>query len=386
MKHEVFWKNPGYKPRPELKEDIECDYLIVGGGITGVSTAYFLSKLGAINIVLVEKGHIASGATGKAAGTLVLRGETDLQDLYKTHKHEEAKLYWEGIHVGLRGIKRVIEEENIDCDAEPQDTLYGGYKNKTHVDLRKEYKLEKSLEDTTQFFEGEELKKELNTDLFTHVMVSRLHGLSVNPLKLTQNLSLALEKYGVRVYENTAFLGAAQNVAKTPGGKIRYKKLIIAIDADDPNDEVLTQKTTIVITRPLTKDELVKTGLIRKKIVWDTKKNYNYFKVLKDNRMLFGYGIILVHKKYRKTDPHAPHLKSIQSFIKKLFPYLNLEIEYSWSGNFGVTKDYEPIFEFNGDTVEMSGAGSQVVCFMPAEHIAHKLLGKPSPAARYFGN
>jgi len=44
MKHEVFWKNPGYKVRPELKEDIECDYLIVGGGVTGVSLAYFLSK------------------------------------------------------------------------------------------------------------------------------------------------------------------------------------------------------------------------------------------------------------------------------------------------------------------------------------------------------
>ncbi len=83
MKHEVFWKNPDYIIRPELKEDINCDYLIVGGGITGVSMAYFLAKLGAKNIVLIEKKYIASGATGKAAGTLVLRGEMDLTYLNK---------------------------------------------------------------------------------------------------------------------------------------------------------------------------------------------------------------------------------------------------------------------------------------------------------------
>ncbi len=386
MKHEIFWKNPGYKARPELKKDIECDYLIVGGGVTGVSAAYFLAKLGAKNIVLVEKNQIGSGATGKAAGTLVLRGETDLQDLIATHSEEEAKLYWEGIHAALRGIKRVIQEENIECDAEPQDTFYGGYKNKTHVDLRKEYELEKSLENTTKFFEGDELKKELNTTLFTHGMVSSMHGLSVNPLKLTQNLSVALEKYGVKVYENTAFIGAGGNIAKTQHGDIKYKKLIIAIDADSPNDAVRTQKTTIAITRPLTKDELVKTGLANRKIVWDTKKNYYYFKVLKDCRMLFGYGIRIVHKKYRETEPHIPHLKNIESFIKKLFPYLNLELEYAWSGNFGVTKDYEPIIEFSGDTVEISGAGSQVVCFMAAQHVVYKILGKPSPAERYFNN
>jgi len=46
MKHEVFWKNPGYVVRSKLKENIKCDYLIVGGGITGVSTAYFLLKRG----------------------------------------------------------------------------------------------------------------------------------------------------------------------------------------------------------------------------------------------------------------------------------------------------------------------------------------------------
>ncbi|HTE49013.1 MAG TPA: FAD-binding oxidoreductase [Candidatus Paceibacterota bacterium] len=384
MKNEIFWKNQGYKIRSELRGNIECEYLIVGGGITGVSAAYFLAKSGSKNIVLVEKNYIGSGATGKAAGTLVLRGEADLGDLYKNHGPKKARLYWQGLHEALKKIKKVILEEKIDCDAEPQDTLYCGSIRKTHVDLRHEYTLEKRLEKKTKFLKGDQFKKELNTNLFTHGMLSSLHGLSVNPLKLVQNLSVKLEKYGVKIYEQTALLQTSQNIAKMEHGTVRYKKLISAVDLDNPIFRVRNQKTTIAITRPLTESELVQTGLKKKKIVYDSKKNYNYFKVLKDNRMLFGYGIILVHKKERRTDLHIPHLRRIESFIKKLFPYLNLETEYAWTGNFGVTRSYEPLIELENDAVKISGVGSQVVCFMAAEHVVNKLLGKKSKMDEYL--
>ncbi len=85
MKKEIFWKNPGYNPRPSLNKEIKCDYLIVGGGVTGISSAYFLKQLGAKNIVLIEKDIIGSGATGKSAGMLSTRGELDLDHLEKIY-------------------------------------------------------------------------------------------------------------------------------------------------------------------------------------------------------------------------------------------------------------------------------------------------------------
>ncbi|MBX4198729.1 FAD-binding oxidoreductase [Candidatus Parcubacteria bacterium] len=385
MKHEVFWQNPGYEPRPKLVNDIECDYLIVGGGVAGVSTAYFLAKLGAKNIVLIEKGQIASGATGKAAGSLVVRGESDLVDHINIHGRETAERYWNRIQETLKEMFATIKDEEIDCDAEPQDTLYCGFEHKSDIDLTREYEEEKKIDSRAKFLEREELKKELNTDLYTHGILSVGHGLSVNPLKFTQNLSRALDKYGVTIYEDTSYLGSEGNVAKTPSGNIKYKKLVLAIDADHPALEVTTVNSTIVITRPLTEDELTKTGLIVKKIVWDSQKDYHYFKLTKDNRLLFGFGGMFVDKNHRDTIPHLPHLEEIKDFSKKLFPYLdNLDPEYAWAGNFGMTNDYEPHFKFDGDTIEMAGAGTQVVCFMAAEHIAHILLNKSSPMDGYF--
>ena len=83
MRYKVFWKNPCYVPRHELRKNITGDYLIVDGGISSVSLAYFLANLGAKNIVLIEKNTIASGAIGNAAGSLVASGEIDLNDLVR---------------------------------------------------------------------------------------------------------------------------------------------------------------------------------------------------------------------------------------------------------------------------------------------------------------
>ncbi|MBX4197965.1 FAD-binding oxidoreductase [Candidatus Parcubacteria bacterium] len=389
MKHEIFWQNPGYVIRPELKEDIECDYLIVGGGITGVSAAHFLTKFGAQNVVLVEKQYIGSGATGKAAGTLVTRGERDLTDMIKEYGLEKTHLLWNKTHEALRALRQIIATEAIDCDAESQDTLICGFPGKNYNNLYEEYEAEKRIESTTRILEGDELKKEINSPLFNHGVLSAQHGLCVDPLRFVQGFSGVVEKNGVRIYENTAVVQAINGIARTNHGTIKYKKIIWAIDVDYPSDDIRNLRTTIIVTRPLTSEEVMKIGFAeRKKVVWDSRKNENYFKLTKDNRILLGFGGIVVHKKHRKTDPHFPHLKQLQGFIKRIFPYLDLEIEYTWSGHFGVNKHWSqgPFIKVSENEATISGAGSQVVCFMAGEHIAHKLLGKPSPSELYFGN
>lgn len=385
MKHEVFWKNPGYRARPELKKDITCEYLIIGGGVTGISTAYFLAKGGAKNIVLVEKKEIASGATGKAAGTLVLRGESDLVQIIDAHGKKYGEMYWKETHESMAALKKLIRDENIDCDDEPQDTLYCDSNKATIEYLNEEYEAEHAIEPGTRLLSGNELKRHINTPFFSHGILSKNHGLSVNPLKFTQNFSKVVEKMGVDIYENTTVLDRANGIARTSHGSITYKYCVLAIDANHPSERVQNLKSTIAITQPLTPDQLNLTKLDTKKIVFDAQRHYYYCKVTKDSRMLFGFGGIAVDKKYQKTTPHVPHINKIESFMKKLFPYLDLHIEYAWSGTFGAMKNFKPpLIEFKNDTAVIAGAATQVVCFMAAKHIAHKLLGKPSSLDAFF--
>jgi len=379
MKYEVFWRNPGYKPRPELKKNIECDYLIVGGGIAGVSTAYFLSKFSNKNIVLIEKHTIGNGATGKASGMLSTRGELDLSNIMEKYGEKNMTKIWKEIHQGLRVIREIIEKERINCDVDYLDALYAGYKNKNYNDVRREFEIESSMEKNTKFLEKESLIKELNSNLFDHGILSINHGISVNPLKFVQNFSKVLDKKGVKIYENTNFIKLSKNnIAETHHGNIKFKNIIFAVDADYQFKHVGHMKTTISVTRSLTKKELTETGLIKKKFVWDSKKNYNYIKLTKDNRILIGSGGIAIPKKYLGVEPHFPHLNQTKKFLKKLFPYLNLKIDYVWSASFGFNDNFFPLFEENKDVYSISGAADQVFCVMFAKHIALKLSGRKS--------
>ncbi len=386
MKHEVFWKNPGYKIRKPLTQDITCDYLIVGGGVTGVSLAYFLGKNSAKNIVLIEKDTVASGATGKAAGTLVVKAELDMKDMLKNLGRKKGLLFWKANHEVLSTIKKIIEREKIDCDYEPQDTIYGSTKRDHDSFILDEYAVEKNIEKSTQLMTGEKLRDIINTPLFRYAILSKNHGLSVDPLRFTQNLSVVIEKYGVNVFERTPLLGVKGNKATTLHGTITFKKLVMAIDSETRHGRVRKRNSTLIVTKPLTDKQVASIGLVPKKIVWDAKNDYHYFKIMPDNRMLIGYGDRYVNKKHRETMPHEIAVKRTKKFMKKLFPGLDLEFDYGWSGSYGVTKSRMPLLDIRGNIWSIAGAGSQVACVMAAKHLAHKLLNKHSGLDDFFEN
>ena len=386
MKFEVFWTNPDYKVRPELRENIECDYLIVGGGITGVMLAYFLAKDSDKKIVLIEKDTIASGATGKAAGTLVLEGEVDLKDMMKIYGREKAISYWRAIHEALNTIKEVVTEENLECDYELQDAVYASMSRGHDSTIFEEYEMAKNMEQSVELVSGKDLLKVLNTPLYRHAIVYKNHGVSVNPLTFTQNLSRVTEKYGFTIYENTPLVHDNRRIAVTPHGTIKFGKMIMAIDSEARHSKIKRKNTTLMVTEPLTEAEIISINMVSKKIVWDTKRNYHYFKLMPDNRLLIGYGDKYVRKKFTETTPQGLAVKHTEDYLKKLFPNLNIRLEYGWSGSYGVTKNHMPVLDIRGNKWSIGGAGSQVVCVMAARHVAHKLLNNNSYVEEFFSN
>lgn len=383
MKYEVFWKNPGYKGHPQLTEDSECDYLIVGGGVTGVSLAYFLTKESGKKVILIEKNTIASGATGKAAGSIVLKGELDIKDILKIYGRAKGLRYWKANHDGLNLMKEIIKKEKIRCDYDSQDTIYGSTFHDPNV--LDEYIIERDIEPITKLLVGKELKKTINTPLFKYALVSHKQGISVNPLQFTQNLSLVVAKHKrAWVFENTPLLSIKKEWAITPKAKIKYKKVIFAIDSDIRTSKIKKITSTIVVTKPLTRKQLKKTGLMSKKIVWDSKQIYHYLKITRDNRILLGYGDKHVHKKHTKIDPHEPHFMRIEKFLKRLFPHIHTEIEYAWSGHFGLAPNKVPYINGKGNRIYVGGAASQVMCVMASKYLTEKLTGRKSKMEEFF--
>ena len=184
MKQRVFWKNPDYKKRQSLKKNIECDYLVVGGGITGVILAYFLGKKGK-DVVLIERGLVGDGATGRSAGILTLKGELGLVEILNRYGKVRGLKYWRVNHEILGLVKKIISKEKLKCDFEPLTTIFASLNYgdaASRVWVRMEYEAERRIESQSRYFEGDAVSYKINTRILSNALFSRHHTISVDPL------------------------------------------------------------------------------------------------------------------------------------------------------------------------------------------------------------
>ncbi len=98
-----------------LNDDLEVDIAIVGGGITGITTAYLLKQEG-YKIAILEADRIVQGTTGHTTAKITSQ-HTLIYDRLKTQMGEEkARQYAEANETAIKEISRLIKEKNIDCD------------------------------------------------------------------------------------------------------------------------------------------------------------------------------------------------------------------------------------------------------------------------------
>jgi glycine/D-amino acid oxidase-like deaminating enzyme/nitrite reductase/ring-hydroxylating ferredoxin subunit len=100
---------------PPLAGDAAFDLVVIGGGITGLTTAYLLTTEGA-RVLLIESGHICEGTTGYTTAKVTAQHGLIYSKIWKTHGAERAQLYADAQMTGLRLIRSIVETEKIDCD------------------------------------------------------------------------------------------------------------------------------------------------------------------------------------------------------------------------------------------------------------------------------
>src|SRR6185436_9361326 len=98
-----------------LRENLETEVVVVGGGIAGVSVAYRLSSLGK-KVILVEDGYICSGETGRTTAHLVTALDDRYEHLEKLFGEDGARMAYESNKAALDFIEQTVTKEKIDCD------------------------------------------------------------------------------------------------------------------------------------------------------------------------------------------------------------------------------------------------------------------------------
>ena len=221
MKNYSIWKD-NYKTInfESLKSDKTVDVLIIGGGITGVSSLYFLSKSD-LNVMLVEQNKIGLSTTGNSTGKLTYL-QNDLIDKIRNNCGEDvAGKYLDSQIDAINLIVNTIKDEKIDCDLE-RVYSYIYTNNENEVELVKD--LERFLndnnintyEDRISLVDSKYMFKVSNTYL-------------INPIKLLFGL---LKNIKSSVYENTCIKKITREndfyICYTPKNIIKAKNIVIA--------------------------------------------------------------------------------------------------------------------------------------------------------------
>lgn len=180
----------------EIKEDKKVSVCIIGGGLTGLQTAYNLSDK--LDVVILEKDRISGSTSGKTTGKITSQHGVFYDYLINSQSKEFAKMYLEANEKAIQNIKDIIEKEEIECDLE-EESSYVFTKQETKLDMIKN---EQKAVDKLQKEKSDYVKEiELPTEISGAIEFK--NQAQFHPLKYAYGLAKAIIKNDGKIYENT---------------------------------------------------------------------------------------------------------------------------------------------------------------------------------------
>jgi len=179
-----------------LNKNIDTDVCIIGGGITGISTAYLLAKAG-LKVCVLEKNKIAHHTTGNTTAKITSQHGLFYEYLLDTYSKEFAKGYLEANQKAIENIKQIIEENNISCDFERQDNYVYTDSEEELEKIKNEVKVVNALGLDAQYVE------KLDVPFSAKGAIKFPNQAQFNPLKYVYGLLNKITENKGEIYENT---------------------------------------------------------------------------------------------------------------------------------------------------------------------------------------
>lgn len=209
-----------------LNKDIDVDVLIIGGGITGVTTAYNLIDT-KYDTALLEADKFFNGTTCKSTGKLTYLQDLKYQDIYNLYDFETAKLYYEAQKDGIKLAKKIINDNNIECNLIKTDSITFTTSKKEVPKFDCERKILDKL--NVKYYS---VSNDLNQkDIKSLILVKNTYVF--NPVKYLNGIvNVIKNKNNISIYENSRVRKIKKEnnyyVAYVNEFKVKAKKIVVS--------------------------------------------------------------------------------------------------------------------------------------------------------------
>ncbi|HEX8250148.1 MAG TPA: FAD-dependent oxidoreductase [Pyrinomonadaceae bacterium] len=315
-----------------LGESIETDVCIIGGGISGLTTAYLLTKAGK-KVVVIDDGTIGGGETSRTTAHLSNALDDRIYRVEKWHGEEHARLAVQSHGAAIGEIERIVETEGIDCDFLRVDGYLIDAGEESDDDLNEELE----AAHRAGFAEVERVGRAPLKDFDTGECLKFPRQGQFHILKYLAGLAKAIEQNGGKLFSNTRAVewkGENAPQVKTSGNQtIRAKAIVLATNYPIMSKMFakLPAYRTYVIGARIPKDSL------EKALYWDTADPYRYVRTQPEET----HDVLIVGGEDHRTgqeDDGDERFERLWQWTKERFPMAE-EILYRWSGQFMETHD-----------------------------------------------
>jgi glycine/D-amino acid oxidase-like deaminating enzyme len=360
--HVSYWMDSlgeSVVPRPALPGDLEVDVAIVGGGYTGLWTAYYLSQLSpSLRIAVLEREIVGYGASGRNGGWCSALFAASHARLAREFGLDAMHAMRIAMNDTVDEVGRVAEAEGIECSYRKSGMVTAARSAAQVVSLGEELSGARALgigEEDLRWCEGLEAASMFRGSGVRGALFTP-HCAAIHPGRLARGLAGAVERAGVSVFEGTEVLHIVPGprpVVVTRAGRVRAGTVVLATEGYTPGlagheHDVVPIYSLMVATEPLGDDRVASLGsaLAAGATFGDGRHLIIYGQVTADGRLAFGGRGAPYHYNSEVRDEFDRDDRvheSLRRAITELFPHLGtFGITHRWGGPIGVHRDWFP--------------------------------------------
>ncbi|MEU2059554.1 FAD-dependent oxidoreductase [Streptomyces sp. NPDC013455] len=335
--------------REPLSSDASADVVIVGGGYTGLWTAYYLKKAAPfLRITVLEQKFCGYGASGRNGGWLY-NGIAGRDRYAKLHGREAAVRLQRAMNDTVAEVIAVAEAEGIDADVHRGGVLEVATTPAQLARLRAfhEHELAHGEKDRELYGARETAERIRVADAVGSAWTP--HGARLHPVKLVKGLAAAVEALGVTIHESTPVTQIRPRHAVTPYGTVRAPYVLRCTEGftaslKGQRRTWLPMNSSMIVTEPLTEEQWAAIGWAGRETLGDMAHAYMYAQRTADGRIALG-GRGVPYRFGSRTDndgrTQEATVEALREILTRFFPALaGVRVEHAWSGVLGVPRDW----------------------------------------------
>ncbi len=347
-----YWARALPPANPPLDEDADVDVVVIGGGLTGLSAAYYLrSKYPLRRVLLLEARRCGNGASARNGAMLL----TLTEDRYMQAGSDFAldkKIY--DLTLGnISALRGIAHAAGIDCDLETNGALQvcntreDAEQGQAYVDKARKFGI------PSEIWDQPKTAAALGTTAYAGALFDPNSG-QLHPGKLVAALKSAAQSADVKIFENSPVIhieeGPQHRITTANGRTVKAKALVLATNAYSSQLGYLRRAICPVfdyvgITAPLRAEMLSAIGWKSRVPFNDSRVETYYLGLTPDNRIHIGGGPVDYCFNDGTAEPPTAQqgYQRIRNELQRIFPRLaGINFETTWGGVVDMSLDQSP--------------------------------------------